>query len=107
MTFDSTVERDRYLHLCLLERAGEISDLELQPEYVLLNGFKRNGKAHRGEKYIGDFRYKKNGKTVVEDVKGVKTAIYLSKIKRLLFLYADLVFLEVTKKRKNWDVREI
>ena len=93
ITFDSKREAQRYCELKLLQRAGEISHLELQPEFVLLETFKKNGKTHRGIKYIADFMYcdtAKGGAVVVEDVKGVETKEF--KIKRKLFesKYPDL-----------------
>lgn len=38
--FDSKRESERYLELKLLEKAGEISDLKLQPRFILQHGFK-------------------------------------------------------------------
>lgn len=58
--FDSIAESKRYKELALLERAGEISDLELQPRFLLQESFKKNGKTHRKIEYIADFMYKEN-----------------------------------------------
>jgi hypothetical protein len=102
VTFDSVVERDRYRYLRLLELAGEISILELQPAYVLFPSYKRNGKVVRAETYRGDFRYMKDGRVILEDVKGQRLPLYLSKLKRLLFINPDLHFIEVSKKQKQW-----
>lgn len=93
--FDSKREAHRYAELKLLEHAGEIRDLVLQPEFVLQEGFKKNGKVHRAIKYIADFQYIENGKTVVEDCKGVKTEVY--RIKKKLF----------EKRYENLEIREI
>ena len=57
IAFDSKAEARRYAELKLLERAGEIKDLELQPKYRLLDGFKKNGKTYRPIDYIDEFRY--------------------------------------------------
>ena len=65
--FDSKKEAKRYAYLKLLERAGEISDLELQPQYR----FMYEGKLFMT--YVADFRYVENGKVVVEDVKSPVT----------------------------------
>ena len=81
--FDSQKEGRRYSELMLLERAGEISELILQPEYILQEGFRKNGKTYRPIKYIADFQYIENGKMIVEDCKGVKTEVY--RIKKKLF----------------------
>lgn len=55
--FDSIAESKRYKELKLLERAGEISELELQPKFLLQEGFKKNGKTYRKIEYIADFMY--------------------------------------------------
>lgn len=84
ITFDSKAEARRYAELKLLERAGEIKDLELQPKYRLLDGFKKNGKVYRPIDYIADFKYvDREGKTIVEDVKGKRTEVF--NIKKKLF----------------------
>ena len=74
--FDSAKEARRYHELKLLERAGEISELELQKEYLLIpNQRGEDGKViERAIKYTADFVYKEHGKTVVEDVKGYRGA---------------------------------
>jgi len=96
--FDSLKEGRRYKELKLLEAKGEITDLELQPVYLLQEKFKYNGESIRAIKYIGDFRYFDISKqcTVVEDVKGQKTKEYLIKRKLFLKKYGnDLQFYEV------------
>lgn len=85
ITFDSRREAQRYTELKLLESAGKISELKLQPKFKLQEGFKYNGKTERAIVYIGDFQYIENGRCVVEDVKGFETAAF--KLKRKLFLY--------------------
>ncbi|WP_083290737.1 DUF1064 domain-containing protein [Oligella sp. HMSC09E12] len=86
-TFDSQAEYRRYLDLKLLEKAGKISDLQLQVPFVLADGVKYSDakRATPAMKYYADFVYKDHdGLQVVEDVKGVKTALY--KAKRHLML---------------------
>jgi len=92
ITFDSKAEARRYAELKLLERAGEIKDLELQPKYRLLDGFKKNGKTYRPIDYIADFRYYdvKLGRMVVEDVKGKRTDVFNIKKKLFEKKYPDL-----------------
>lgn len=91
ITFDSKKEAGRYQELKLLERAGAIKGLVLQPRFLLQDKFKYKGKTERKIEYIADFKYMdtKTGKVVVEDVKGYKTDVY--KLKRKLFLkkYGD------------------
>ena len=81
--FDSIQESRRYKELKLLLRAGQIKNLELQPHFLLQEGFKKNGKTYRKIEYIADFKYIENGKTIVEDVKGLQTDVF--KIKHKLF----------------------
>ena len=79
-------EARRYRELSLLQRAGEITDLELQRQYILIPAQRVDGKViEQAVKYKADFVYSENGKTVVEDTKGVKTKDYI--IKRKLMLY--------------------
>lgn len=88
--FDSIQESRRYKELKLLLRAGEISDLELQPRFLLQESFKKNGKTYRKIEYVADFKYIEKGKTIVEDVKGYQTDVF--KIKHKLFekIYPEL-----------------
>jgi len=93
--FDSKAEAERYWDLKQLERAGEISDLELQPAYPLLV---------QGVKiavYKADFRYVDGeGEIVVEDVKSeaTKTPVYRLKKKHIKAQYGiDIV--EITRGR--------
>lgn len=81
--FDSAKEAKRYKELKLLEIAGEINNLELQPRFLLQESFRKNGKVYRKIEYVADFKYIENGKTIVEDVKGLQTDVF--KIKHKLF----------------------
>ena len=88
--FDSKKEAIRYKELKLLERAGEISNLELQPRFLLQDSFRKNGKTFRRIEYIADFKYIENGKTIVEDVKGMQTDVFKLKHKIFEKVYPDL-----------------
>lgn len=90
--FDSKKEGNRYCELKLLQRAGVISNLELQKRYELIpaqyetveTGEYYKVGAKKGQPktkqvcieqsvvYIADFVYQKDGQTVVEDVKGFR-----------------------------------
>ena len=85
LTFDSLKEYRRYRELCLLEKAGAITDLERQVEFVLIpaqrepdtvgkrGGIKRGKVIEQKCSYVADYVYKdRDGKTHVEDVKGYK-----------------------------------
>lgn len=95
-TFDSRKEAHRYAELKLLLRAGEIINLELQPEFVLQEGFRHaGGKWYRPITYRADFRITyPDGRQVVIDTKGYPTTEYRLKKKLLLKLYPDIDFRE-------------
>lgn len=99
ITFDSQLEANRYFELKLLYKAGEISQLRLQPEFELIPAFRKNGKAYRKTMYRADFMYfdKKTGKYIVEDTKGFKTDVYKLKRKLFEFKYPGLTISEVTR----------
>ena len=94
ITFDSKKEADRYAELKMLERLGVIHSLELQKKYELIPAQKLPipvvskscmKKVEKAITYKADFVYVKDGQTIVEDVKGMRTEVY--KIKRKLMLY--------------------
>ena len=71
--FPSRREASRYEHLKLLQTAGDIGDLELQPQYPLIVTTPAGVKVQVGV-YTADFRYaRKGGGTVIEDAKGFKS----------------------------------
>lgn len=86
LVFASKAEARRYGELRLLERAGKIAGLELQPRYrLVVNGVLIGT-------YVGDFRYEEDtaepfDPEVVEDVKGVKTPVYRLKKKLMKAIY--------------------
>ena len=104
-TFDSKKESNYYLQLRMLERAGEISNLELQKRYELIppqyepdkivtlkSGKQKvvQGKcAERAVYYLADFVYLDNrtGATVVVDCKSPATITPEYVIKRKLLRY--------------------
>src|SRR5262249_39678335 len=79
VVFDSCKEAKRYVELKALEKAFVICHLQLQPEFILQE--KKNGV--RAIKYRADFKYVEHDTytTVVEDVKGMRTAAYRIKAK--------------------------
>lgn len=93
ITFDSKSEGERYRQLKILENAGEIAGLKLQPSYLLQEGFQgNNGKNYRPIYYRGDFQYleKSTGQIVIEDVKGVETQVFKLKEKMFRKRYPDI-----------------
>ena len=87
--------KERYIDLKFQESQGILIDLILQPQFELQPCFKRDGKTYRKITYFADFQYKIDGKTYVEDVKGVKTEVYKLKKKLFLFKYPDINFIEI------------
>ena len=89
ITFDSVKEANRWQELKLLEKAGEIYDLQRQVPFVVIPTQKDdNGKViEREVRYVADFTYKEKGSLVrvVEDAKGVRTKEYILKRKMLLW----------------------
>lgn len=88
--FDSVREFRRWQELKLMQKAGEIYELQRQVPFVLIptQRDQLTGKVIEREcKYIADFTYRlcKNGRIVVEDAKGAKTEVY--KLKKKIMLY--------------------
>jgi hypothetical protein len=79
--FASKREATRYGHLKLLEKAGAIQGLRLQPRYPMTVG------GLHVCTYVGDFEFTENGRLVTEDSKGVKTAEFIIKAKLFHALY--------------------
>lgn len=101
--FDSIKERNRYIYLLDLQNKGLISDLETQPNFRLLDGFKHAGQTYYPVKYLADFKYNRCGCTIIEDVKSDitrKNPTYVIKKKLFVSKYilpseGGMVFLEV------------
>lgn len=94
--FDSAAEARYYSNLKLRKAAKDIIDFELQPVFVLVEPFRKNGKHYRGIKYKADFRIEHlDGSVEIVDVKGVKTDVY--RMKKTLFekKFPDLTITEV------------
>lgn len=107
MTFDSLKEYRKFRELLLLEKAGEITDLQRQVEFELIPAqyeeiptgevYKRGEQKGQPKmkrvclelsvKYIADFVYKENGKTIVVDTKGFRTKDYILKRKMMLYFH--------------------
>lgn len=101
--FDSKLEAERYAQLKILERAGVIRDLELQPSFKLLPSFRKNGKTWRKTVYKADFRYilADGDRIIIEDVKGstaVITDVFRLKQKLFEYKYPELSIKIVTRK---------
>ena len=94
--FDSLAESRRYRDLRLMENNGDISSLVVHPRFVLQEPFTYNHVRERAIAYEADFSYyEKDGKKIVEDVKGFKTKEYQIKRKLFLFKYSGVNFVEI------------
>ena len=89
--FDSIKEKDFYITLMVLKNAGQIQEIELQPEFPYTIAYSCQDTANfmiKTAKYIADFRVTyTNGQVVVFDCKGFRTAIYRRKKKIVEKLY--------------------
>lgn len=105
----SVKEANRWAELCLLQKAGKISELERQVRFELIPAqydevytgelYKRGDRKGEPKKkrvcieescaYVADFVYKDHdtGLTVVEDTKGFKTPDYILKRKLMLYTF--------------------
>lgn len=96
--WDSKKELARYEELRLLEKANVISDLEIQPKFLLIDTIRYNGKTYPKTYYIADFKYIQDGQKIVEDVKSEATRkdkVYRLKIKLFLSEYSHILFKEI------------
>ena len=102
--FASRFEAEHYASLKLLEKAGAIKDLKLQPRFLLQESFSYKGHTERKIEYVADFQYTQNGEVIVEDTKSPATRTQVYKLKRKLFLhkYGDsITFKEVLKNETS------
>lgn len=81
MKFDSLGEAKHYSDLKIRLLAKEITDLKTQVKFPLNSGGK-----HICD-YIADFTYYENGTLVVDDYKGVSTAVFRIKAKLFEAIY--------------------
>lgn len=96
--YDSKKEERRAKILKLMEKQGLITDLKEQVKFELIPSQRgmvsgitkgkrviKEGVVEQPIAYYADFTYYKEGKLVVEDVKGFRTEVY--RIKKKLMLY--------------------
>lgn len=106
-TFSSRAEASRYSTLKAKVASGDISQLVLQPRFVLQVGFGPAGKKVRAIEYVADFQYMEAGRVIVEDVKGMKTETYNMKKKMFIFKYGKDHILREVKNGKAIDIYPI
>lgn len=88
--FDSKKEAKRYGVLKMMVLAKEVFNLKMQVKFELIP----KQKGLRATNYFADFTYEINDKsdtqtpvTIVEDVKGKKTDVYMIKKKLMKFIH--------------------
>lgn len=93
--FQSRLEGRRYAQLLVMQQAGEIKDLSLQPVFLIQEAVTD---PHTNEKlkpihYRGDFLYTDStGQKVCEEVKGFFTDLAKLKLKLVIPRYPDIRF---------------
>lgn len=99
--FDSEAEAIRYGQLKLMENAGSIAGLTLQPVFVLAPSVIMGGRKKPPLRYLADFAYYENGQLIVEDVKGCLTDVYRVK-RHLMRSVHGIEIRETGKRRLKW-----
>ncbi len=81
IAFASRAEAHRYRDLRLMEQAGEIRELVVQPRFELVPGVELDGRKKPAIRYVADFSYlqqrgpdSQQWELIVEDVKSPATA---------------------------------
>ena len=100
--FDSKLEAERYQQLLLLEKAGAIGCLKLQPEIQISEGWvdPNTGEKHRSRFYVGDFKYvdHENHCWVIEDTKGIETQEFRLKWEYVQSEHPEYRFRKLTRR---------
>jgi hypothetical protein len=91
IVFSSKREAAHYSSLKILQKAGYIAELALQPKFpMVVNGVKICT-------YIADFSFiDQSGNLCIHDVKGMRTPVFSLKAKLFHALYPDLRIIEIT-----------
>jgi hypothetical protein len=115
ITFDSRLERDRYIYLLQKVKDGAISHLQLQKPFELIPTQERGEnkvpsisktKNIRKTQYFSDFTYYRlsDQKWIINDVKGRAMEVYKLKLKLVVQIYCSgqgWEFLETYKDSKK------
>ena len=95
--FDSLAEKDRYLELIVMQRAGVISDLKCHPRFEIIprQNDERGKMIFQAAHYTADFSYMRDGVYHVEDVKSTYTREAKDYIlRRKLMLLTNGIYVE-------------
>ena len=100
--FDAQLELKRYCYLKQVEMAGEITDLEVHPQFKLYADG-GGGPCIEVGYYEADFAYNADRGRMIEDCKGALLPLYILKRKLFLANYPTLVFMEVRLCKRKWS----
>ena len=104
ITFDSKNESLYYEALKDLKNKGLIKGYELQPKFLLQEGFAKNGKKYRPIMYIADFRVINNDdSSYLVDIKGMLTTEFKIKMKLFNYKYPDIELRLISRSIKYGD----
>ena len=100
--FDSLSEKDRYIELKVMQKAGIISDLKVHPRFEIIprQTDPKTGKfLFHPTHYTADFQYVRDGRTIIEDVKSKVTREEKDYIlRRKLMFYVNGIYVEEVVK---------
>lgn len=106
--FDSMMEARFYVMLKYEQQKGDVIKIELQPQFTLLDKFKKLGKAVRAITYRADFWVtRSDGKQYLYDVKGFKTDVFRLKKKLFDHRYPDIELICITYKARTQQWVEV
>lgn len=102
--FDSEAESDYYIYLKYQKKIGKVTDFELQPVFILQEGFTKHGEKHLPIKYIADFRVIfPDGSTEIIDIKGMLTPEFKIKYKQYCKKFDEPIrLLRFVEKYGGW-----
>lgn len=104
IAFDSKDEAKYYEALKTRKAKGEIQNFELQPKFVLIEGFEKEGKKYRPTTYTLDFLVQHNDGTLeYVDVKGMTTQQGELRIKMFHWIYRAIKLSIVARSLKYGD----
>ena len=104
IVFDSRDESLYYQALKDMKEKGLIKDFELQPKFLLQEGFEKNEKKYRPISYIADFRVINNdNSSFVVDIKGMLTTEFKIKLKLFNYKYPDIELRLISRSIKFGD----
>lgn len=99
-TFDSIDESKYYQALLIKKAKDEIINFEMQPKFILIPGFKKQGKTYRSMTYTPDFLiYHLDGAEELIDIKGFSTQQGELRYKLFNYFYQD--------KKLTWLARNL